>query len=458
MSPTLRQPALDNAVPGNAPGSPAEASVGPFALVGVDFRRASTHLRERLLLAPMALDRLWTELIRENRARGLVVLATCNRSEWLVATDHPAWTAELMRAQMLVRFREALGPGAPLPQPYAYTGLAAARHVLRVATGFESFVQGEAQVAGQFNRALEAARKVGRSSAEINGLGTVVGRITREAARLGLKGGRARGVHGVALDAVVAWSKEHGLRHPSVAVAGLGEIGRKAAALVEEHLGRPVLRFNRSPKPGAAPLDGLAPKIADGAVDVVVIATGGLVAPFDRAVFAASPGPLLVLDLGIPPQVAGATGAGGAGADWGRAHYVGLDALFAQGEMRLDEQAQAGLAALIDRGVREVASLWRRRDLVTVLEAIQREHDHLLHGALAASLQSVELDDPARDALERRVTRLVRQYTARLIESVHAAAETADLPGDPTRGFAPESAGPGTAQRGGASSTKRGAA
>jgi glutamyl-tRNA reductase len=62
----------------------------PLVLIGVDFRRAPTRYRAALALSESARDELVATL-REHGATGLVVLETCNRTEWLVAFERPAW-------------------------------------------------------------------------------------------------------------------------------------------------------------------------------------------------------------------------------------------------------------------------------------------------------------------------------------------------------------------------------
>ena len=56
----------------------------PLVLVGIDFRRAATRYRAALAMDDPTRDQL-VRTLREHGATGLVVLETCNRTEWLVA-------------------------------------------------------------------------------------------------------------------------------------------------------------------------------------------------------------------------------------------------------------------------------------------------------------------------------------------------------------------------------------
>ena len=69
----------------------------PLALVGVDFRRAATRHRAALAMDEAACQALMTTL-RGHGVSGLVVLETCNRTEWLVASERTTWVAHARSA------------------------------------------------------------------------------------------------------------------------------------------------------------------------------------------------------------------------------------------------------------------------------------------------------------------------------------------------------------------------
>jgi hypothetical protein len=86
------------------------------------------------------------------------VLSTCQRTE-IYAT----WTGEPDDPALLTAL--ALDRGIPSrvlhPVAKTYRGDAAARHLLRVASGLESFVLGETEIAGQLRAAADISRTVG---------------------------------------------------------------------------------------------------------------------------------------------------------------------------------------------------------------------------------------------------------------------------------------------------------
>ena len=110
----------------------------------------------------------------------------------------------------------------------AYAGDAAARHLLRVATGLESFVLGETEVAGQVRAAAEASRSAGGDVALDRLLDTAVS-AARRAHRCTGVAATSRSVAAAAVDAVAG-----GLPGRPAAAgrrrAGGGHGGRPAAS------------------------------------------------------------------------------------------------------------------------------------------------------------------------------------------------------------------------------------
>jgi glutamyl-tRNA reductase len=98
---------------------------------------ASLDVLERLSYSREDLARCLTSLRANSHARAVAVLSTCQRTEiyatWPGEPDHPALLSALALDRGI--------PGRVLhPVAQTYCGDAAARHLLRVASGLESFV------------------------------------------------------------------------------------------------------------------------------------------------------------------------------------------------------------------------------------------------------------------------------------------------------------------------------
>ena len=69
----------------------------PVAVVGCDFRRASSRWRSALVLDEAEAAELAANLRAAELTSGLIFLNTCNRNEWSVASERPVWTAEILK-------------------------------------------------------------------------------------------------------------------------------------------------------------------------------------------------------------------------------------------------------------------------------------------------------------------------------------------------------------------------
>jgi glutamyl-tRNA reductase len=378
----------------------------PLAVVGCDFRCASTAWRNHLLLDGEQCDTLAGRLALSADVAGFVILQTCNRVEWILSGPRPTWSAELARAQLSERWRTA-GLPEPHPTPYMYTGEAAAEHLIRVALGLESFVRGEREIAGQLNKAFDAAQKAGLASPDLNALQTVLGRVVKRVQRMTRFGARARGVHGLALSMVSQHFAAQGLQRPKIAVVGMGEIGRKAAALAEQLAGVSVTRVNRTvPLRQAQHWRQLAdlPAIV-GEVDALIVATGAREPIVTDVELARAASGLLVVDIGTPNQVAACDVS---------IDRRGLDDLLV-GSAGSDEDIDAVLA-LAEDAVAEYRMALRKREVAGLLRATQDRYDEFAYQDLPALLR-----DKGQEPLTPEIRSAVRAYTRQIVAEIERA-------------------------------------
>ncbi|MEO6827372.1 MAG: glutamyl-tRNA reductase [Microbacteriaceae bacterium] len=101
---------------------------------------------------------------------GAVLVATCNRFEAYVDADIGSTSADSIHDIVLNRVIEVIGGDSDLDREAirdslaVRVGKAAAEHLFAVASGLESVVVGEGEVAGQVRRALESARRNGTTT------------------------------------------------------------------------------------------------------------------------------------------------------------------------------------------------------------------------------------------------------------------------------------------------------
>ena len=130
-----------------------------YLLAGLSYRRSPVAALERVALGAEELP-VWLERLAVH-AGGGVILSTCNRTEiyaWSDSTESPVRLIEL-----LDDIASRQGAKSPDFEDHVYsaTGVDAARHLFRVASGLDSMATGEAQIAGQVRSALRAAGEAG---------------------------------------------------------------------------------------------------------------------------------------------------------------------------------------------------------------------------------------------------------------------------------------------------------
>jgi glutamyl-tRNA reductase len=209
--------------------------------VSVSGCRASLSLLERLTYGCDEVRERLPVLKSLSGASALVVLSTCQRVELYATWDGPADPAALLRSLSTDR-------GVPLDvvtsAATSGTGDSAAQHLLRVASGLESFVLGESEIAGQVRAAAGASRSVGAGGLELDRLLAAAIRTSRRAHRHTGLGTTARSVAGAGVAAAAELSGG-ALTGRRVLVVGAGEV---AATVVEQATaqGAQVIVCNRT--------------------------------------------------------------------------------------------------------------------------------------------------------------------------------------------------------------------
>ncbi len=127
-------------------------------LIGINHRTASIEIRESLAFSPEqvrhALD-VWQDGSTEIEA---VLLSTCNRTEFYVASEGPDLPPAEELLGFLLQQKECQAKTIPMvSQIISLKGLDAVEHLFLVASGLDSMVLGEAQILGQVRTAYQTA-------------------------------------------------------------------------------------------------------------------------------------------------------------------------------------------------------------------------------------------------------------------------------------------------------------
>jgi glutamyl-tRNA reductase len=386
----------------------------PLAVIGCDFRIAPSRARSQLVTDEDEETMLARQLLDGGWAKGVAFLNTCNRNEWIVASDNPQWAAELLQSRMQQRldpeFRNQI-------KPYIHVGEAAATHLFRVALGQESLVVGERQIAGQLFKALAMARANDHTARILNDIEATVGRLIRAAKRQGCVSGSAIGVHSLA----IAWLRQHlPLDKRNVAVVGLGTIGRLVETSLHHEPSMTPTVFNRTvqPKSVCQPLSELSTHLPT--LDAVIFCSAARQPIFNPASYTTS-SPLVVLDLGIPEQVSP-----------GKNHHirhVGFDDLVTWHHATTQRQPDSDTAvirALIERAILELNRAQSPPLLAPFIDRVRtRSRTQVrteLHSLLDQNLTSVSARQ--RGKIEEKINDLLDGHTENILQTISDYAPT----------------------------------
>lgn len=213
--------------------------------IGCNVASAGVELREKLAFDPAKLAYALAELPARYGAEA-VVLGTCHRVEIYIArTDTDAPIHSPLIAEFLAEVHR-VPADAVRPHLYEHADAEAVRHVFRVASGLDSVVIGEAQIAGQVKEAYEAAQQCGACGPLLNALFPAAARVSK---RVRTETGIGHGHVSVASAAVDFLHEVFTVfTDKTVLVIGAGEMGRLTLTHIRELNPARVLVTNRSPE------------------------------------------------------------------------------------------------------------------------------------------------------------------------------------------------------------------
>jgi len=279
----------------------------PLVVLGLSHKTAPPHVRNRHAFPS---DRVVEALGALRDYPGIdeaAILSTCNRLEFYAdVADYEHGVAQIK--EFLTTYRRM---GIEDFDSYLYTmlGAEAVEQLLRVASGLDSMLIGEAEILGQVKEALSCAERADAAGPHLNRL-----------FRLALETGkRARTETGIGRDvvslgsaAVELASRHCRLRGARALVIGAGKMGSIVARHLAARGAREIVIANRTAQRGRAlaqAVGGRAIELADVAgsldgVDLVVSATGRGSYVISAGSFDARPRRrLLIIDIAVPRDV-----------------------------------------------------------------------------------------------------------------------------------------------------------
>ena len=284
-----------------------------FLLTGLNIATAPLEVLERVTVSQHAL-RPWLGRMATHTGGG-VILSTCNRTELYLASDTPD-IALRQASEFLSMLGERNGDSIDL-SPFVYTkrGDDVARHLFRVTAGLDSTAVGEAQVAGQVSRALQAAGEEGVVEPQLSRMFHAALRTSRRIHTETAIGRESISIASIGIQLII--ERMPNLADKTVFVVGAGETGRLAARTLR-HIGvGRLLVTSRSQERAGILSDELAGEVIEfenrldgiAEADILVTCTAATepVVEFThvaRAMEGRTERPLHILDVGLPRDVA----------------------------------------------------------------------------------------------------------------------------------------------------------
>lgn len=338
--------------------------------IGLDHATADVTVRERLAVSSADLDRVLADL--KQFAADAVVLSTCNRVELYLLVDDGAEGAR--RATEYLAVRSGLSADAVLAATTVRHGVDAVRHLCRVATGLESMIVGEPEIAGQVRAALRAADAAGSTS-------VLTRRLFDDALSVA---GQVRAASGIARHAVSVGGAAVRLGERTLGgldgkiglIVGAGSVGRSAARVLAGSGVSRLLILSRRVVSAQATADEVGGEVVESGhlqealalADLVVSATSAphLVVRAEgvQAAIAERPDrPLVIVDVAVPRDVDPAV------SEIAGCTLFDVDDLASAREASLAARrlAAADAEAQIERTVERFMAWWHGRTVSTVV-------------------------------------------------------------------------------------------
>jgi glutamyl-tRNA reductase len=138
-----------------------------LAVIGLNFRASPVAIRERFWIAEAGRYEALHQLVRSEGIEEVIVLATCNRTEFIVwANDVPTAANSVLRF-LTHEYQLKLCDWSHF---YRLMDDVALTHIFQVAAGLDSMVLGEPEIATHLREAWEQARKAGTTGRFLDGI------------------------------------------------------------------------------------------------------------------------------------------------------------------------------------------------------------------------------------------------------------------------------------------------
>ncbi|MBV9074440.1 MAG: glutamyl-tRNA reductase [Acidobacteria bacterium] len=207
-------------------------------LTGVNHKTAPIEVRERLAIPEWRLEEATRKLLEYTDVRECVVFSTCNRVEFVLASENHVDLNGFLREYLMTDPSDLRG------HLYEYGGDDVVRHVFRVAASLDSMIVGEPQILGQVKHAYHIGKAVGSVQTNLDALLTRALAVAKRVRTETAVGSSAVSVASVAVE--LAKKIFGSLQGRNVYLVGAGKMSELAARHLRSHGAGAILVSNRT--------------------------------------------------------------------------------------------------------------------------------------------------------------------------------------------------------------------
>jgi len=213
-----------------------------FVVIGLSHKTAPVQLRERFSVSPSKLPETLSAFTRSTGLSSCVLLSTCNRTE--LYTLLSSMDGELSKVKEFLAHYHEIDLSEFDRSLYVMSGEKGIEHLFKVASGLDSLVLGESEIAGQVKQAYQIAHEEKKVEKVLH---LLFQRTLRVAKKVRSETGIGRGLCSVGSVAALMAEKIFGnLSHRTILVIGAGKMGELTARHLLKAGASSILVSNRS--------------------------------------------------------------------------------------------------------------------------------------------------------------------------------------------------------------------
>lgn len=214
-------------------------------LIGCSHHDSPIEVRERLAFGPGEVRGSLERWLETNGDCEAVLLSTCNRTEFYVASENGSMPEKKDLADFLLAEKPENGTEFPYEKLFMHDGREAAEHLFAVASSIESMVLGEAQILSQVKTAYQAADETGTAGPLLHSMFQDALKTAKRVAAETEIHHRRTSIPSVAVSDFALQIFER-LSGKKTLVLGAGEMAEETLRYLSEHGANDILVINRS--------------------------------------------------------------------------------------------------------------------------------------------------------------------------------------------------------------------